>query len=308
MLVNECDLLIVVGARFDDRATGRLDAFCPEAKLIHIDTDPGELGKLRAAHVPLAADSALALHALAPLLARKDRSPWLGRIAELKRRHPLHMPGLEGVCAPYGIVRHAAALPERPVIVATDVGQHQMRVAQAYPFTRTRQWLTSGGLGTMGFGLPAAIGAALQNPDATVLCFTGDGSLMMNIQELATAAELGVNVKIILCNNMGLGLVQQQQELFYGGRLFASRYSRQVDFVRIAEGFGIPSLTLNSAPDPEAALARALCGDGPRLVEVMMDAAEKVFPMVPPGADNCSMLGTLQGNDECGPAAFAALG
>lgn len=294
MLINECDLLIVVGARFDDRATGKLEAFCPRANIIHIDTDPGELGKLRTAHVALAADSGLAMRALAPLLEKKNRAPWLRRAAELKRLYPLHTPDLDNPCSPYGVVRQAAAVFGSQAIVTTDVGQHQMRVAQAYPFSRARQWLTSGGLGTMGFGLPAAIGASLQNPSAPVLCFTGDGSLMMNIQEMATAAECGANVKIILCNNMGLGLVQQQQELFYGGRLFASGYSRSVDFTRIAEGFGIPAMNLNAAPDPRKALARALEGSGPCLVEVMMDAAENVFPMVPPGADNCAMLGAVR--------------
>lgn len=294
MLINECDLLLVAGARFDDRATGRLDSFCPQAGLIHIDTDPGELGKLRTPHVGLVSDSALALQALAPLLEQKNRSPWLERVTELKNSYPLHTPNLDDPCTPYGIISRTAALLGDSAIVTTDVGQHQVRVAQAYPFSHTRQWLTSGGLGTMGFGLPAAIGAALQNPGASVVCFTGDGSLMMNLQELATAAEYGVNVKIILSNNMGLGLVQQQQELFYGGRLFASAYHKKVDFVRIAEGFGVPALNLNTAPDPLQALSSALLSNGPRLVEVVMDAAEKVFPMTPPGGDNCTMLGAIR--------------
>lgn len=291
MLVEECDLLLVAGARFDDRATGLMDRFCPKAKIIHIDTDAGEMGKLRAPDVGLVADAGLTLEALGALLERRDRAAWIARVAELKRNHAMVMERPEAPCSPYGIIRCAAALLENDAIIATDVGQHQMRVAQAYPFTATRQWLTSGGLGTMGFGLPAAIGAALARPEATVVCFTGDGSLLMNIQELATAAELGVNVKILLCNNNGLGLVQQQQDLFYGGRLFASRYESSVNFPRIAEGFGIPAMNLNASGDPWRDLAAALRAPGPCLVEVNIRAEDKVFPMVPPGAANCEMIG-----------------
>lgn len=291
MLVEECDLLLVAGARFDDRATGLMNRFCPKAKIIHIDTDAGEMGKLRAPDVGLVADAGLTLEALGSLLEKRDRTAWIARVAELKRSYAMVMDQPDAPCSPYGIIRCTAALLGNDAIIATDVGQHQMRVAQAYPFAETRQWLTSGGLGTMGFGLPAAIGAALARPDATVVCFTGDGSLLMNIQELATAAELGVNVKILLCNNNGLGLVQQQQDLFYGGRLFATRYASSVDFPRIAEGFGIPAMNLNASADPWRDLATALRAPGPCLVEVNIRAEDKVFPMVPPGAANCEMIG-----------------
>ncbi|HET7132603.1 MAG TPA: biosynthetic-type acetolactate synthase large subunit, partial [Gammaproteobacteria bacterium] len=213
--LDECDLLIAVGARFDDRATGKLAAFCPRAAVIHVDADVAELGKLRAPQLAIAADARDVLERLLPKLRARRRSRWLERIAELKRLHPLAMPGADSLCAPYGVIAAVAAALDDDAIVATDVGQHQMWVAQAYPLRRPRQWLTSGGLGTMGFGLPAAIGAALAAPDRTVVCFSGDGSILMNLQEFATAAEEGVKVKVVLLDNGALGLVYQQQTLFY---------------------------------------------------------------------------------------------
>lgn len=291
MLLDECDLLLVVGSRLDDRATGRMDKFCPQAKVIHIDIDESEVEKLRPVSIGIVGAAALALRALLPLLKKPRREAWMERVASLKKSHPLRMPALGNPCSPYGIIKAVAGLVDDSAIIATDVGQHQMRTAQAYPLNRTRQWLSSGGLGTMGFGLPAALGAALQNPKATVLCFTGDGSLMMNIQELATTAEEQANVKIILCNNNALGLVVQQQELFYGGRLSASTYSHIVDFQKIAEGFGIPSIRLNDYDEPLAALKTAITQAGPCLIEVNVEAGDKVFPMVPPGAANSEMIG-----------------
>ncbi|MDL2317131.1 acetolactate synthase large subunit [Desulfovibrio sp. OttesenSCG-928-A18] len=291
LILEEADLLLVVGARFDDRATGRMDRFCPRAKVIHIDTDAGEVDKLRRAHIGIIADAGLSLGALLPQLRKRDRSAWLLRVAELKRSQPLVMQGADDPLTPYGIIRCAASLVDEDAIITTDVGQHQMRAAQAYPFSRPRQWLSSGGLGTMGFGLPAAIGAALQRPEATVLCFSGDGSLLMNIQELATAADEQANVKIILCNNNGLGLVQQQQDLFFGGRLFASAYPGRVDFTRIAEGFGVPGVNISQSARPMEELRKALHARGPRLVQVDIRAEDKVFPMVPPGAANLDMIG-----------------
>ena len=175
--------------------------------------------------------------------------------------------------------------------IVTDVGQHQMWVAQAYPLRRPRQWLTSGGLGTMGFGLPAAIGAALAQPERTVVCFSGDGSIQMNIQELATAAEEGVNVKVVLMNNASLGLVFQQQTLFYGERIFSSKFKGVPDFLKIAEGFGWQTLDLDTAGNPKAALAAALSVRGPMFIHASIDLREQVLPMVAPGAANKDMIG-----------------
>ena len=290
MLVDECDLLMVVGARLGDRATGRLDGFCPKTGLVHIDIDACEVGKLRIPQVGITADAAEALTVLLPLLRKTDHEPWLERVAACKAEHGLRFDRTDEVCSPYGIIRHVADALHGKGIVSTDVGQHQMRVAQAYPMMQPRQWLTSGGLGTMGFGLPAAIGAALAKPEEIVVCFSGDGSLLMNIQEMATAVENQANVKIILCNNDGLGLVQQQQDLFFGGRLFGSTFTAGTDFVRIAQGFGMPAICLNNERDPRAVLEKALGTPGPCLLEVRMSAEEKVFPMVPPGAANSQMI------------------
>ncbi len=200
------------------------------------------------------------------------------------------MPGAADVRRPYGIVRAVAALAGDDAIVTSDVGQHQMWVAQAFPFTRPRQWLTSGGLGTMGFGLPAAIGAALACRDRRVVCFTGDGGLLMNLQELATAVEEEARVTVILLDNAHLGLVRQQQELFYGGRYHASRFHAAPDFAAIARGFGMAACDLASAADPAAALAAAFETPGPCLVRVPIAPEENVYPMVRPGAPNREMI------------------
>ena len=174
-----------------------------------------------------------------------------------------------------------------------------MWTAQAYPFRRSRQWLTSGGLGTMGFGLPAAIGAALAEPDRTVVCFSGDGSLMMNIQELVTAVEENVNVKIVVMNNNSLGLVHQQQDLFYENRIFAADFQRPVNFLQIAQGFGMRAYDLGTSEDPAAVLSQAFGHAGPCLIHAPIDVCEKVYPMVPPGAANKDMIGGTTNVDAC---------
>lgn len=289
-VLEECDLLIALGARFDDRATGKVAEFCPRAKVVHVDIDASELGKIRRPHVGMAADVASVLQALLPRIEARPRLEWLSRVAETRNRHPLRMPGLDDPLTPYGLVRQTAAVLGDSAIVTSDVGQHQMWTAQAYPFRRPRQWLTSGGLGTMGFGLPAALGAALAQPGRTVVCFSGDGSLLMNIQELATAAELDVNVKVLVMDNNALGLVHQQQNLFYGNRLFASRFDGGVDFPVIARGFGVAACDLGRCGDPVTTLADALTAPGPCLVRVPIDVREHVYPMVPPGAANRDMI------------------
>jgi acetolactate synthase-1/2/3 large subunit len=297
LALDECDLLIAVGARFDDRATGKLAEFCPRAAVIHIDVDAAELNKLRRAELAIRADARTALDALLPRLAPRRRARWIACVTELKARHPLEMPGRESVRNPYGLIRAVAAALDDDAIITTDVGQHQMWVAQALPLRRARQWLTSGGLGTMGFGLPAAIGAALAEPTRKVVCFSGDGSILMNLQELATLADEQLDVKIVLLDNRSLGLVHQQQTLFYGQRVFASRYERAPDFCTLARGFGVAAVALEHAADPAAALAHALRQPGPMLVHAPIDAAEQVLPMVPPGAGNTAMIVRAAGSD-----------
>ncbi|MBP2857352.1 acetolactate synthase large subunit [Dickeya oryzae] len=291
MILQQSDLLIVLGARFDDRAIGKAEEFCPDARVIHIDIDPAELGKIRQPHVALHADVAQALEQLLPLVERQPRTEWLEQVRALQRDFPFNMPNADDPLSHYGLIRAVAAQLDDQAIITTDVGQHQMWVAQAYPLRRSRQWLTSGGFGTMGFGVPAAIGAALAEPQRTVVCFSGDGSLMMNIQEMATAAEENLNVKIVLMNNQSLGLVHQQQELFYKQNFVASDYRYQTNFLAIAAGFGFATCDLNAAEDPQAALRDALQRPGPTLIHAAIDINEKVFPMVPPGAANIEMIG-----------------
>jgi len=288
--VQESDLLVVVGARLDDRAVGKASAFAPHAKIIHIDIDAAEFGKIKTPFVAVHADVKEALAALLPRVQPAMRKRWLSHVAALKARYPLAMPGRDDVRSPYGLIAAVAEVLDDEAVVVTDVGQHQMWAAQAYPLRRPRQWLTSGGLGTMGFGLPAAIGAALAEPHRTVVLFTGDGSIKMNIQELATLAEWQLNVKIVLLDNRTLGLVYQQQSLFYGERIIASRYRHGVDFVTIARGFGVPAFDLDTTTDPKVALAEALTTPGPLFIRCPIDAEAFVYPMVPPGAANTEMI------------------
>lgn len=290
-VLEESDLLVCVGARFDDRAIGKAAQFCPNAKIVHIDIDPAELHKIKTAHIAINGDVGRVLEALLPRVKVKLRKRWLSHVESLKGRFPMQTPGVDDPRTHYGLIHAVAATLDDDAIIATDVGQHQMWVAQAYPFPRPRRWLTSGGLGTMGFGVPAAIGAALAAPGRTVVCFSGDGSFKMNIQELATLAEEGLNVKIVLMNNNSLGLVYQQQSLFYGKRVFASKYRGAPDFLKIAEGFGIAAVDLDAAENPRAALAQALAAPGPCLIHASIDRDEFVYPMVPPGAANTEMIG-----------------
>ncbi len=299
MIIEECDLLVGLGIRFDDRATGKAVEFCPDARIIHVDIDASELGKIKEPTLAIRADVGGTLRALASAVAPATRPAWSRRIARLRAAYPLVMRAPDDPLDPHGIIRHTAAVLPPDAIVTTDVGQHQMWAAQAFPCTRPRQWLTSGGLGTMGFGLPVAIGAALATPGRPVVCFSGDGSLLMNLQELATAVEQNVDVKIVLLNNAHLGLVRQHQELFYGGRYQATRFHAEPDFVTIARGFGVRAWDLGAADDPRDTLARALAEPGPGLINVPIDAAENVYPMVPPGGANRDMIGGELHATEC---------
>ncbi|WP_269522537.1 acetolactate synthase large subunit [Coraliomargarita parva] len=290
MALEECDLLIALGARFDDRATGKVAEFCPQAKVIHVDIDASELGKIRQPTLSIRADVGSFLDQLLAVLPERQRADWNMEIAALKAMHPMHMPGKEDPATPYGLIRAVARYAGRDAIVATDVGQHQMWTAQAFPFRRPRQWLTSGGLGTMGFGLPAALGAALTEPEHPVVCFSGDGSFLMNNQEMITAAEAGADLKVILMNNQSLGLVHQQQTLFFGKRLIASKFQQGPDFAMMARSMGMEAIDLAKEPDLEDALARAFAITGPVLIHAPVCVDEQVLPMVPPGGANRDMI------------------
>ncbi|MET0499095.1 MAG: biosynthetic-type acetolactate synthase large subunit [Steroidobacteraceae bacterium] len=290
LVIDECDVLIAIGARFDDRATGNTQHFAARASIIHIDIDARELGKIKQPAIAICDD---ALVAITKLLERDCGScpdAWTARVQQLRHSHPLQTPLVDQVCSPYGIIRAVGELAPANAMIATDVGQHQMWVAQTYPFARATRWLTSGGLGTMGFGLPAAIGAALADPAAMAICFSGDGSLMMNIQEFATLAELGLNVKIILLDNGGFGLVRQQQELFYARRFVASVFERPSDLVAIARAFGIAAVDVARSHSPTSALRAAMSASGPMLIRVPVDVSHHVLPMVAPGAANIDAL------------------
>jgi acetolactate synthase-1/2/3 large subunit len=285
LIMREADLLICIGARFDDRATGKPSDFCPNARTVHVDIDPRELGKLRSLELGVACDAKRFLEAIGADLPARTRSAWRDRVETLRAAHPL--PTAESAAR----VLDCIAAGRRPdTIVCTDVGQHQMWVAQRMPFDAPRRLITSGGLGTMGFGLPAAIGAALES-GAPTLCITGDGSILLNVQELATLAELALDVTIIVLDNRHLGLVRQQQTLFYDARLSASCFERAHDFVAIARSFGIEALHLEPTAASLATLGAVLARPGPRLIHVPIDAREMVLPMVPPGAGNHVMLG-----------------
>ncbi len=290
MILEECDLLLALGIRFDDRATGKAAEFCPGARIVHVDIDASEIGKIKQPLLGIEADVGETVRALEPLVRPRPARPWTRRVAALRAAYPMSMPGSDDPTEPYGAILCTAACLDDDAVITSDVGQHQMWAAQAFPFTWPRQWLTSGGLGTMGFGLPAAIGAALAMPERTVVCFSGDGSLLMNVQELATAVEERVNVKVILLNNAHLGLVRQQQQLFYGGRYHASRFHAEPDFAAIARGFGVTAYDLAAAEDPPATLAAALRQPGPCLINAPIAHEENVYPMVPPGAANRDMI------------------
>ena len=284
LALQRADLLIVAGARFDDRATGTLARFAPQAKVIHIDTDAQELGRLRAAECSLHGDARIALQALSALLPHASWPDWHCELATLRAENPLP----EQVAHAWIADLAAEAGPD--CICTTDVGQHQMWAAQAFPAQRPRQFLTSGGLGTMGFGLPAAIGASIAYPERTVLCISGDGSILMNLQELATLSELGCNVKVCILNNGALGMVRQQQTLLFGKRHYACEFLGSPDFSAIAKGFGIPALRVEQEDMAGSAWRELLQQPGPALLDFAFDPEELVWPMVPAGKSNAEML------------------
>ncbi|WP_042502037.1 biosynthetic-type acetolactate synthase large subunit [Thermaerobacter marianensis] len=292
MALTETDCLVAVGARFDDRVTGKVSAFAPDAAIIHIDVDAAELGKVKAPRVAIPADAREGLEALREALGRvppdewADRSPWLERVNGWKRDHPYRYDRERArrELLPQAVIEELERATGGDALVVTGVGQHQMWAAMFYRYRRPRQFLTSGGLGTMGYGLPAAIGAQLARPDARVLCIDGDGSFQMNVQELSTLAELGLPVKVFIINNRAHGMVRQWQDLFYGQRLSASVFEHQPDFVKLAEAYGIAAFRITHPDELAGTVREALARPGPVVVDCVVRQEENVLPMVPPGA------------------------
>lgn len=287
LAVQECDLLIAVGARFDDRVTGKLNTFAPHAKVIHMDIDPAELSKLRQAHVALQGSLNQLLPALQQPLQIAD---WQQQVATLKAENEWRYdhPG-EPIYAPL-LLKQLSDRKPLECVITTDVGQHQMWTAQHMTFTRPENFITSSGLGTMGFGLPAAVGAQVARPDDTVICVSGDGSFMMNIQELGTVKRKKLPVKILLLDNQRLGMVRQWQQLFFAERYSETNLSDNPDFLILASAFDIPGQRITRKDQVEAALDTLLNSDGPYILHVSIDEYENVWPLVPPGASNSQML------------------
>lgn len=293
LCVQDCDLLIAVGARFDDRVTGKLAEFAPHARVVHLDGDPCEVSKLRSADCPVVGDIKVSMNFLHVKPIAKSFSDWVGLCLDRKVEHAFRYdPPGDFIYAPALIKELSDRQIDNPeeMFVSCDVGQHQMWVAQHFRFGAPHKHLTSGGLGTMGYGLPAAIGAQLAHPNARVVCMSGDGSFMMNVQELATINRYKLPVKIILFDNQALGMVRQWQELFFEKRYSEVDLSDNPDFVKVAEAFGIPAIRVESRSAVHAAIERIMNDDGPLLAHVIIDPAENVWPLVPPGKNNSQML------------------
>ena len=283
-ILQEADLLIVLGARFDDRAIGKTEQFCPNAKIIHVDIDRAELGKIKQPHVAIQGDVAEVLAQLNPQIEAQPREEWRQLVADLQREFPCAIPQESDPLSHYGLINAVAACVDDEAIITTDVGQHQMWTAQAYPLNRPRQWLTSGGLGTMGFGLGAAIGAQVSHPDKVVLHITGDGGFRMNCNELATEQYYNLPIINIVFNNGTLGMVRQWQTLIYDKHYEATTLDRAPDFVKLAEAYGLSGRRVRNQQELEEAIQEALqCGHG-YIIDCMIDIDEKVRPMVGGGS------------------------
>ena len=288
--VINCDLIMAIGARWDDRITGKVSEFCPDATKIHIDIDPTEFGKIIQPDVSVNGDAAEVLAELIPLVEKLDTSAWLKKIENWKIKYPLKFPKRGGLRAQHVLVE-LDRLTDSNAIISTDVGQHQMWAAQFCKSIRERQWLSSGGAGTMGYGFPAAIGAQLGKPDDLVVAVVGDGGFQMTMSELATAAIHKLPIKIIIINNSYLGMVRQWQQLFFENRESGVDMEGNPDFVKIGEAFGIKGFHLRRAGDVVKVLKKALdYNDGPCIVEAQVVKADNVFPMIPAGAAVADML------------------
>ncbi|AWK14847.1 acetolactate synthase 2 catalytic subunit [Candidatus Fukatsuia symbiotica] len=287
LAVQQCDLLMAVGARFDDRVTGKLDQFAPLAKVIHMDIDPAELNKLRRAHVTLQGDLKTLLPSLQQALPIEK---WCAEVLALKQQYFCRYdhPG-QAIYAPL-LLKQISERKTASTIVTTDVGQHQMWAAQHMSFSCPENFITSSGLGTMGFGIPAAVGAQMARPEDQVICVTGDGSFMMNVQELGTIKRKQLPLKIVLLDNQRLGMVRQWQQLFFEARYSETNLSDNPDFITLASAFDIPGQCITRKDQVEAALATLFASEGPYLLQVCIDEHENVWPLVPPGACNATMM------------------
>ncbi len=294
--VTECDLLIAVGARFDDRVTGKLDTFAPSAKVIHIDIDPAEVNKNRRVDVAIVSDVTKALSKInEKFIVNKsscNTKNWLEKINFWKNKHPLFVPPEEGEIYPQEVLLKVRDFsPE--AFITTDVGQHQMWAAQ-YLRNAPRRWISSAGLGTMGFGLPAAMGVKAALPNSEVICIAGDASVLMNIQELGTLSQYGLKIKLVIINNRWQGMVRQWQESFYDERYSSSDMSNgEPDFVKLAESFGVKGFLISEREQLLNEFKSALAFDGPALINVRVRRGENCYPMVPPGKSNAQMVGYI---------------
>ncbi|MDT9191960.1 biosynthetic-type acetolactate synthase large subunit [Limnospira sp. PMC 1245.20] len=295
--VSECDLLIAVGVRFDDRVAGTGDQFAHSAKVIHIDIDPAEVGKNRTTDVPIVGDVRQVLgdmlqrsYQLGTEIKPEQTQEWHSHLSQLRNQYPLTVPHPEdGISPQEVIVELSHQCPD--AFYTTDVGQHQMWAAQ-FVKNGPRRWMTSGGLGTMGYGLPAAVGVKVAHPDDTVICISGDGSFQMNMQELGTIAQYGIGVKVIILNNGWLGMVRQWQHMFYNDRYEATNLEDGTpEFARLADVYGIEAMTVRQREDLPKAIAKALSHKGPMILDVRVTRDEDCYPMVAPGHDNSDMMG-----------------
>ncbi len=293
MALYHCDLLISIGARFDDRVTGNLKHFAKSAKVAHIDIDPAEIGKIIETQIPVVGDSKIVLQEILKQNGKQGQTEeWKQRLSEWKEEYPLwYTDNREEGLKPQKLIEYIHQFTNGEAIVATDVGQHQMWAAQFYPFRKADKWVTSGGLGTMGFGLPAAIGARLADRNATVVAILGDGGFQMTLQELDVIRRLNLPVKVVILNNECLGMVRQWQEIFYEERYSESKFSARPDFVKLSEAYGIKGVRISSEEEAEEELKKVLSSKEPAVIDVRVAKSEKVFPMIAPGKGLHEMVG-----------------
>ena len=293
MALTECDLLINLGSRFDDRLASNPNEFAPHATVVHVDIDESEINKVISTDLGIVADCKKVVEAIAQKFTKKtSHEHWVNHCIENKHKHPFKYKKADATfCKPQEAIEYIGKITNGEAIVTTDVGQHQMWAAQFYPFKHHGQWVTSGGLGTMGFGIPSAIGAQLAEPDKTVICFVGDGGFQMTNQEIALLPEYGLNVKIVLINNGTLGMVKQWQDKFFNHRFSHSVFNDQPDFMKMAEAYGVKGFLVDHPNKLTKTLDSAFNYSGPALIEVRISPTEPVNPMIPSGKANHEMEG-----------------